>query len=104
MARRYVAESAAELAVDVCEWHDYALEWRAGGVTFSVDGAVRFEAAVAPRPPLGLVLWIDSQFAAFPPDGRLRYGNLAWPEPAWLELAAVTVTGPGGRRSGGQAG
>jgi hypothetical protein len=43
---------------------------------------------------LGLVLWIDNQYAAFPPTGRLRIGSLLNPESAWLELADVEVETP----------
>ncbi len=89
LARRLVHEDAAALAIDPTAWHDYALEWHADRVRFAVDGEVAFETALAPRGPLGLVLWIDNQYAAFPPAGRLRFGTLATPEPAWLELAAV---------------
>lgn len=93
LARRLVAEDAALLAVDPTAWHTYELDWLAGGVRFYVDRRLAFETAVAPRGPLGLVLWIDNQYAAFPPAGRLRFGTLATPEPAWLELAEVRVLG-----------
>jgi hypothetical protein len=96
LARRLVREDAARLALDAAAWHTYQLDWGASRVRFWVDGAARFEAAVAPRAPLGLVLWIDNQYAAFPPSGRLRIGTLANPEPAWLELAGVSVDRPGG--------
>jgi len=29
---------------------------------------------VSPRPPLGLVIWMDNQYAAFTPDGELKWG------------------------------
>jgi hypothetical protein len=53
---------------------------------FAVDGRSVFQTALAPRGRLGLVIWIDNQFAAFGPDGKLRAGVLAQPEPAWLEI------------------
>lgn len=90
LARRFVTEDAAQLTVDPTQWHDYRLEWRADVAHFTVDDETCFTTAVAPRGPLGLVLWIDNQYAAFPPDGRLRFGTLA-NEPAWLELADVVV-------------
>lgn len=90
LTRRFVAEDAASLDVDPTQWHDYRLEWQADGVRFAVDGETRFTTTVAPRGPLGLVLWIDNQYAAFPPDGRLRFGTLA-NAPAWLALADITV-------------
>jgi hypothetical protein len=91
LAARLVAEDAAALAADPTAWHAFALDWCAGRVCFAIDGQTVFETAISPRGPLGLVLWIDNQYAAFPPDGRLRFGNLANPEPAWLELAGAEV-------------
>jgi hypothetical protein len=46
---------------------------------------------VSPRPPLGLVIWIDNQYAAFTPNGRIGFGVLENPEPAWLELKEIEV-------------
>ena len=90
LARRFVAEDAARIDDDATQWHAYRLEWQADAVRFIVDGETRFTTTVAPRGPLGLVLWIDNQYAAFPPDGRLRFGTLTNKE-AWLELADTTV-------------
>jgi len=39
----------------------------------------------------GGVLWIDNQYAAFPPDGRLSYGTLASPESEWLEIRLLEI-------------
>ena len=44
----------------------------------------------SPCPPLGLVLWIDNQFAAWNPQGRLAHGTLENP-PAWLEIENLAV-------------
>jgi hypothetical protein len=96
-ARRIVREDAALLRVDPTAWHTYGLEWRAEGVRFLVDGAGCWSTAVAPATRLGLVLWIDNQYAAFPPGGRLRFGTLPNPEPAWLELVDVAVDTQAGR-------
>lgn len=91
LARRLIREDAASIEVETAEWHNYTLEWLADHVRFLVDERSCFETAVAPRPRLGLVLWIDNQYAAFSPQGRLRFGKLANDEPAWLELADVEV-------------
>lgn len=104
LAARYVGEDAALLKLDPAAWHSYAMKWRAEGVRFAVDGETVFETSTSPRGPLGLVLWIDNQYAAFPPDGRLRFGNLANREPAWLELAGVEVGGAECARKGDQLG
>ncbi len=92
LARRFVREDAARLEIDPVAWHTYCLEWRADRVRFLLDGELRFETTTAPRAPLGLVLWIDNQYVAFPPTGRLRFGRLPNPEPAWLELADLEMT------------
>ena len=86
LLRRLVRQSAALVPGDVTAWHTYTLDWQPDGVTFMVDGDTIAAAPVAPRGPLALVLWIDNQYAALPPTGRLRYGTLANPGPAWLEV------------------
>lgn len=91
LARRFIRDDGALLAPDPTAWHVYCLEWRQDRVRFAVDGAVCFETAVVPAGRLGLVLWIDNQYAAFPPEGRLRFGTLPNPEPAWLELADIAI-------------
>jgi hypothetical protein len=50
-----------------------------------VDDALVLETSVSPRPPLGLVIWIDNQFAAFTPEGKVGFGVLK-NEAAWLEI------------------
>jgi hypothetical protein len=91
VARQFVREDAARLSVDPTAWHDYEINWRAESVQFAVDGAPAFATNVAPGANLGLVLWIDNQYAAFPPAGTLHFGALSSSEPAWLELAEMTV-------------
>ncbi len=85
-ARRLVREDAVSLELDVTAWHAYRLELRTDRAAFYIDGALAFESPAAPRPPLGLVIWIDNQYAAFRPDGRLRFGTLAADSDAWLEV------------------
>ena len=72
--------------LDPTQWHEYRLDWHADRVTFKVDGEVVFETSVAPSSPLGLVIWIDNQYAALPPDGSLAYGNLENEHAAWIEI------------------
>lgn len=90
LLRRVVEEDAAAIHVDVTRWHNYRLEWNPRRSAFWVDEALVLETALSPRPPLGLVLWIDNQFAAFPPDGKLRWGTLENPE-AWIEVEEIDV-------------
>lgn len=79
------------LSVDPTHWHRYRLEWSLKRVSFEVDDALRFESSVSPNPPLGLVIWIDNQYAAFTPEGKIGFGVLANPEPAWLEVKEIEL-------------
>ena len=74
------------------EWHKYKIDWREKGVAFEVDEAVVFESAVSPHAPLGVVIWIDNQYAAFTPEGKIRFGVLENPEPAWLEVKDIEIS------------
>jgi hypothetical protein len=89
---RVIAEDGLRLSVDVTQWHCYLLDWRETRVSFEVDDALVFESRVSPNPPLGLVIWIDNQYAAFTPEGKIGFGVLANPEPAWLEIKDIEVT------------
>lgn len=91
-ARLLVKESARQLELDLTIWHSYRLEWLSGEVHFAVDETTVFSTPVSPVGPLGLVLWIDNQYAAFPPNGRFKIGTLANPEPAWLDLRNIAVS------------
>jgi hypothetical protein len=85
VASRLIAEDAVNLVLDPVAWHHYQLGWQADKVAFWVDDDLVFETPTSPRGPLGLVLWIDNQFAAWAPDGMLKYGTLA-NESAWIEI------------------
>jgi hypothetical protein len=90
---RVIDEETAALEVDVTKWHGYRLEWTARACTFWVDGRLVLETTVSPRPPLGLVMWIDNQFAAFTPEGKIGFGVLENPEPAWIEICDLDTKG-----------
>jgi hypothetical protein len=91
-ARHLIKESARQLELDLTAWHNYRMEWLAGQVVFLVDGATVFITPVSPQSPLGLVFWIDNQYAAFPPGGKFKYGSLANSESAWLEISNPMLT------------
>jgi hypothetical protein len=92
LAGRLVRQDGNAVNVDVTQWHAYSIRWKANFVIFLVDGAEIFRTPLAPRGPLGLVLWIDNQYAAWRPDGRLGYGTLANPA-AWLEFENIVASG-----------
>ncbi len=83
---RVIDEDSATISVDVTQWHRYRLEWSPNRSAFWVDGASVLESPVSPRPPLGIVIWIDNQYAAFTPQGKLRWGLEAHSQSEWLEV------------------
>ena len=92
MLGKIIDEDGIRLSVDVTQWHRYKLEWRENRVLFSVDNIPVFESHVSPHPPLGLVIWIDNQYAAFTPEGKIGFGVLENPEPASLEIDELSVS------------
>ena len=91
LLRRFIHQDAALIRIDMTEWHLYTLEWHSERVKLRVDDQTALETQVSPAAPLSLVLWIDNQFAALPPRGRLAFGFLANPAPAWVEIADLQV-------------
>jgi hypothetical protein len=88
---RLVGEDGRLVPGDPTAWRAYRLDWRADRVTFFLDGEEIYSTPFSPRAPLGLVLWIDNQYAAFPPTGKVSLGTSPNPQPAWLELSDIQV-------------
>jgi len=88
---KVIKEDGVALRVDVTQWHAYRLEWSQTRVLFYVDDALVFESAVSPNPPLGVILWIDNQYAAFTPEGKIAFGVLEGKE-EWLEVADIVIS------------
>ena len=88
---KVIGEDGVRLSVDVTQWHSYRLAWREDRVSFEVDELKVFESPVSPKSPLGLVIWIDNQYAAFTPEGKLGFGILENPEPAWLDIKDIEM-------------
>lgn len=89
LGRRIIAQDAEIIEIDPTAWHDFGLQWQENQVVFMLDGKTLLTTPIVPEASLGLVLWIDNQYAALPPDGRLKYGSLPASEPAWIELKNV---------------
>lgn len=87
MARQLVRQDAVLVDVDPTAWHTYSLEWGEHDARMRVDDQEILDTPVTPRRRLGLVLWIDNQYAAWTPEGQVRMGSLANAEPAWVEIA-----------------
>ncbi len=90
LAGRIIRQDGVRVILDVTQWHQYSLHWLSGGCSFVVDGNKLLSTPCSPCPPLGLVIWIDNQYAAWTPSGRITYGTLENPA-AWLEIADLTI-------------
>ena len=88
---KIVEEDGVRLGVDETEWHAYRFEWSPKRSAFWVDNVLVLETSVSPRPPLGLVIWIDNQFAAWRPNGEVKFGVLG-NEECWLEVEDVVMS------------
>ena len=84
-------ERAVVPANDLTAWHRYQLDLQPDRVTFRIDDGEFFSTNLVPTGPLGLVIWIDNQYAAFTPDGRLAYGVLENRMPARLEIRNLEI-------------
>lgn len=87
---RMIHQDAAAVHVDVTEQHRYSIQWLRESCLFMIDGVTVLHTSSSPLPPLGLVLWIDNQFAAWSQDGKVRFGTLDNPR-AWLEIEDLEV-------------
>jgi hypothetical protein len=85
-ARRFIRQEAVSFGTDITQWHRYGLVWESNRVSFALDDTNILESTISPDNPLGLVIWIDNQFLAWTPNGRLGYGNLETPQPCWVEI------------------
>jgi hypothetical protein len=89
-ARKVLSEvihsNAAAIAVKPEEFHYYRIAWRERQSSFWVDEQRVLEAGLSPRPPLGLVVWVDNQYAAFEQNGTIRWGIQSNGAAATLEI------------------
>ena len=90
LARRIIRQDAVRITQDITRWHQYSINWLEHECSFSVDGTEILNTPCSPCPPLGLVIWMDNQFAAWTPQGSLAYGTLKNPA-AWLEIENLTI-------------
>jgi hypothetical protein len=91
---KVINEDSVAVSVDVSQWHRYRLEWSPIRVLFYVDDVLVFESPVSPYPPLGVIIWIDNQYAAFTPEGKISFGVLEGEE-EWLEVENIVMSNEG---------
>jgi hypothetical protein len=90
---KIVDEDSVAVSVDVTQWHRYKLVWTRSGkrTAWYMDDALVFESPVSPKPPLGVIIWIDNQYAAFTPEGKIAFGVLEGKE-EWLEVEDIVMS------------
>jgi len=88
---KVIDEDSSAVSVDTTQWHRYKLEWEAKRTAWYVDDALVFESPVSPHPPLGVIIWIDNQYAAFTPAGKIAAGVLESGE-EWLEVEDLVIS------------
>ena len=91
LARSFIQAQEAILSANLDEWHDYSMQWNSNGVEFSVDGRLVVSTDIAPRPPLGVVIWIDNQYAVASPQGGFGFGVLKTDANQWLEIEDLAI-------------
>ena len=77
-------------------WRRYEIEWSEVRARFAVDGDTVAEASRPPHGPLGLVLWIDNQWATFSAEKGLRFGIVPQAPAASLEIRRFRLSGTPG--------
>lgn len=87
-----VKESTKDFSIEVDAWHAYEMLWKKNQVVFRINQEVVMETDLSPKPPLGLVIWIDNQYFKFLPDGKIGFGFLGVAEQQWLDIRAFSVT------------
>jgi len=92
LARRMIKANEQLLVVKMTEWHDYALEWRAGEAAFWVNGVEVLRAAAPPAGLLGFVMWIDNQYAIASEAGQFGFGLIAHTGERWMEIENFQIT------------
>lgn len=90
IASRVIRQDTVQLNLDPTYWHSYRIDWEVGDVSFYVDDQPVLSTKISPVGPLGFVLWIDNQYAAWTPEGRMKYGTLP-SSSGWLEVKDLVI-------------
>jgi hypothetical protein len=80
------------LTASMTDWQRYSLIWRRQGVRFLINDQLVLDSPFSPAGPLGLVIWLDNQYAIVTMEGRFGGGLVAAPGEQWLQIAEVALT------------
>lgn len=90
--KRAIQASEAPILVDLTNWHTYEIRWSETEAIFMVDDHLANRCSIMPSCPLGLVIWIDNQYAILSPENGIRFGTIPVRQPQWMEIAELTFT------------
>ncbi len=90
-ARRFYQAEERLLPMDPSQWHTYTIEWRLSSVGFFVNGVEMLRSMHPPLPPLGLVIWIDNQYAFASAEKGFGFGVLPLARGQALELETARI-------------
>jgi len=91
VGQKFIQEKSTSLLINPDEPHHYRLKWETSLIRFWVNNELVLESAIVPRGPLGFLAWIDNQYAAYLPDGRIKYGTLVNSEATWIEIQKLQI-------------
>ena len=89
--RPIINQDAVKILIDLTQWHSYQIDWSKQTVNFMIDEKQVLSTKISPKGKLGLVIWIDNQYAAFPPDGKIRFGTLSQETESRLEIKGLEI-------------
>jgi hypothetical protein len=77
--------------IDMRQWHEYKIEWRAAEAVFWVDAQERFRAKNPPNVPLGFVAWVDNNATTMGPGKDFAFQRVAVPVREWMEVSLIKI-------------
>jgi len=89
--RPIIKQDAVDIPIDLTQWHAYQIDWSDQTVNFTIDEKLVLSTKISPKGNLGLVIWIDNQYAAFLPDGKIRFGTLSQETESRLEIKGLDI-------------
>lgn len=91
ISQYFVKQSGKSIDHDLLKFHNYEIEWKSNVASFYLDGDEIYHTDIVPKSPLGLVIWIDNQYAALPPNGKIRFGTLSIHHPVSIEIQDLKI-------------
>ncbi|HSR47904.1 MAG TPA: hypothetical protein VLL77_07935 [Anaerolineales bacterium] len=90
---RHTPSRQEDLQGEQDTWRRYEIDWNEDCAEFFVDGLMILRTASPPKGPMGLVIWIDNQWATFSMERGLRFGVSPSDHPTWMEIRNLRLNG-----------